>query len=31
MRSEPRRVPGDLADYAHYQMDLEINWISIQE
>lgn len=29
LRTEPRRVPSDLADYAHYTMDLEINWVSI--
>jgi hypothetical protein len=26
MRSEPARRPGDVASYAHYQMDLELWW-----
>lgn len=28
VRTEPRRVRGDAADYAHYTMDLEIWWVS---
>lgn len=26
-RTEPRRVPGDGAGYAHYQQDLEFRWV----
>lgn len=25
--TEPRRVPGDAAGYAHYQMDLQLHWV----
>jgi hypothetical protein len=25
-RTEPRRIPGDVASYAHFQMDLELWW-----
>jgi hypothetical protein len=28
-RSEPRRIPGDAASYARFQMDLEIWWVEV--
>lgn len=28
-RSEPRRLPGDVGNYAHVQMDAEIWWVEI--
>ena len=27
-RTEPRRIPGDGAGYAHYQQDLHLRWVS---
>jgi hypothetical protein len=26
MLTEPRRTPGDVANYAHYQMDVQFRW-----
>jgi hypothetical protein len=28
LRSEPRRVPGDVSSYAHYTLDLEFWWVA---
>lgn len=27
--SEPRRVPGDAADYARYSLDLALDWVEV--
>lgn len=27
--SEPRRIPDDDADYAHFSLDLELHWIEV--
>lgn len=29
MRTEPRRIRGDVANYAHYQMDVEFWWTEV--
>lgn len=26
---EPRRVPGDLTSYAHFQFDLALHWVAV--
>lgn len=28
-KGDPRRILGDPAAYAHYQLDLELNWVSL--
>lgn len=27
--TEPRRVPGDMSGYAHFQMDLQLHWVAL--
>jgi hypothetical protein len=27
--TEPRRIPGDDASFAHYQLDLQLHWVAI--
>lgn len=29
LRSEPERRPGDVAGYAHYQLDIELLWTEV--
>lgn len=29
MATEPRRMPGDPADYARYQFDMELRWVAV--
>lgn len=29
LRTEPRRLPGDVANYAHYQFDIELWWTEL--